>query len=132
MCEAHVKPKDISRINVMMDPTGLWPELYHPRAKSLTKDLQHLARYLTRTARPVKYYLIDFGISVQFDPDDKHPAAIPILGGDKTVPEYQDRDRRREAHNPFPADVYYLGNLIRTWFLRVRGRSYEKWHLLDN
>jgi len=40
----------------------------------------------------------------------------PIMGGDKSVPEF--RTGGGEACNPFPTDVYYLGNMIREHFLQ--------------
>jgi hypothetical protein len=76
------------------------------------------AKYLTRTERPPKYYLIDFGISSQFDPSDGPPLERPVVGGDKTVPEFK---KSISTYNPFPTDVYYLGNMIREQFLQVNG-----------
>ncbi|KAH9944740.1 kinase-like domain-containing protein [Amylocystis lapponica] len=118
MHKHHVAHRDCMNLNMMMDPTGLYPKLYHPRAPTMTRDLQEFAKYLTRTERPVKYYLIDFGLSIRFDAEEAYPAAVPILGGDKTVPEFQDEEYLLEAHNPFPSDVYYLGNMVRQYFLR--------------
>ncbi|TFK72497.1 hypothetical protein BDN72DRAFT_731085, partial [Pluteus cervinus] len=63
-----------------------------------------------RTERPPKYYFIDFGISRQYDPSDASPIEGIIRGGDKSPPEYADPSGRC---NPFPTDVYSLGNTIR-------------------
>ncbi|KAF8870843.1 kinase-like domain-containing protein [Infundibulicybe gibba] len=70
--------------------------------------------HFTRTQRPVKYYFIDFGISRHYEPSEVPPLEDPIWGGDKTVPEFQFSDG---PCDPFPTDIYYLGNLIRTEFL---------------
>ena len=65
----------------------------------------------------VKYYFIDFGISRKYDPADLPPREPPIFGGDRSVPEFNKSD---EPCDPFPTDIYYVGNLIREDFLQVR------------
>ena len=102
-------------LNIMMDATQLYPIPYHPCAGYMRRDFKGPAKHKTRTQRPVKYYLIDFGISRRYEPDVV-PLEDPIWGGDKTVPEFQNSD---EPCNPFPTDVYYLGNLIREDFIKV-------------
>ena len=107
----------------MMDPKPILPELYHPqqpwRMRHAVKDV----RPYTRTAHPVRYYYTDFGLSRRYDPNDTNPSEVPILGGDKTVPEFQDDPH--SPRNPFHTDVYYLGNLIRCDFIQVRCRSFS-------
>ena len=100
-----------------MDPSQLYPDGYHPRKVNRTRDFKGKARHFTRTQRPPKYYLIDFGISRKYNPADGPPLEDPILGGDKTVPEY---NRSDDPCDPFPVDVYYAGNLLRRDFLDVR------------
>ncbi|CAL1706283.1 unnamed protein product [Somion occarium] len=112
--QCHVAHRDCMDLNIMMDPKPMFPDLYHPIATRRKKDISGRAKYYTRTARPVKYYIIDFGISRKYSPDDPSPLEDPIVGGDKTVPEFQNSDA---ACNPFPTDIYYLGNLIRKDFL---------------
>lgn len=103
-------------LNIMMDPVPLYPRLFHPLVNSRTMDYKGDAKHYSRTWKPTKYFLIDFGLSRKYNPDDGPPLEFPILGGDKTVPEFQHSD---EAVNPFPTDIYYLGNLIREDFLQV-------------
>ena len=74
------------------------------------------AKHFTRTQRPPKYYFIDFGISRRYHPSDANPREIPIWGGDKLVPEFQNSN---EPRDPFPTDVFYIGNTIRMGFLLV-------------
>lgn len=100
----------------MMDATPLYPVPYHPFAILMKRDYSGWAKHLTRTQRPVKYYLIDFGISRRYDPKDGPPFEDPIYGGDKSVPEFA---RSLDPCDPFPTDVYYLGNMIRRHFLVV-------------
>jgi hypothetical protein len=70
------------------------------------------AKLYTRTQRLPKYYLIDFGISRKYSTQVLPPLEPPILGGDKTVPEFEILDSDENSpkpSNPFPIDVYYLG-----------------------
>ncbi|KAF9803611.1 hypothetical protein IEO21_09627 [Rhodonia placenta] len=94
----------------------LYPKLYHPQQIDYSLDVQTLAPYHTRTARPTRYYFIDFGLSRRYESKDGHPREYPIWGGDKTVPEFH---RSNDACDPFPTDIYYLGNMIREDFLQV-------------
>ncbi|KAH9914996.1 hypothetical protein B0H21DRAFT_828220 [Amylocystis lapponica] len=121
-CVAH---RDCMNLNIMMDASTIFPKLYHPRIQLRTRDFSGMAKHLTRTERPTKYYVIDFGLSRKFDPADPHPTVPPALGGDRTVPEFQDRSHLDEPQNPFPTDVYYLGNMVREDFLqRYRGLEF--------
>lgn len=104
--------------NTMIDPKPLFPKMYHPVANRRNRNFKGKAKYHTRTARPAKYFLIDFGLSRKYTGDDC-PMEIPILGGDKTVPEFQG-EGEYQPHDPFPTDIYYLGNMIREDFLQVR------------
>jgi hypothetical protein len=106
-------------MNVMMEGT-MYPHGWHPTQDWLKPDftLHRKDEVYTRTQRPPKYYIIDFGISRQYDPTDGPPLEDPINGGDKTVPEHQGRKGIIPC-NPFFTDVYYAGNLIRTEFLEV-------------
>ena len=100
-----------------MDPAPILPDMFHPQRPWRTRDSKREIRPYTRTARPVKYYFTDFGLSSQYNADISNPLEIPILGGDKTVPEFQ-KDRTT-PRNPFHTDVYYMGNLVRRDFLQV-------------
>ncbi|PPQ88039.1 hypothetical protein CVT25_000847 [Psilocybe cyanescens] len=103
---------DCTQNNVMMDPSEIYPDGFHPVKYNMNCDLTGPAfQKYTRTQRPPKYYWIDFGLSVQFDRSDEFPRAISIREGDKSVPEFQDMARLHAARDPFPTDIYYLGNL---------------------
>ncbi|KAM5533192.1 hypothetical protein V8D89_013148 [Ganoderma adspersum] len=67
-------------------------------------DFKRRVRRFTHTDLPVKYYYVDFGHSRRYAPDDDYPLGEILIGGDKTVPEFQGPDEP-------------LGNLIRTGFL---------------
>lgn len=107
---------DCMYLNIMMDGT-MYPEGWHPVRLGKSMSGVETARSYTRTERPPKYYFIDFGISRKYDPWHGPPREDPIFGGDKTAPEFRVSD---EPCDPFPTDIYYLGNMIRWGFLRVR------------
>ena len=101
-----------------MDPKPILPNMFHPQRPLVTRDdVKKYVRPYTRTARPVKYYLTDFGISQRFSADVENPLAVPIRGGDNTVPEFQ--TDQVTPRNPFPTDIYYVGNLVRRDFMQV-------------
>ncbi|TFK92741.1 hypothetical protein K466DRAFT_480048 [Polyporus arcularius HHB13444] len=110
----HVAHRDIMPLNVMMDPLPLVSEIYHPVLDALSYDAKRRVKYSIRTGSPTKYFFIDFGIARKYAADCSSPREAPIIGGDKTVPEFQNSN---EPCDPFPTDVYYLGNLIRTDFI---------------
>ncbi|KAH9937744.1 hypothetical protein B0H21DRAFT_813082 [Amylocystis lapponica] len=117
MHDQHVAHRDCMTLNVMLDPSSMYPNMYHPKAPLSTRNYKGTAKYYSRTERPSKYYYIDFGIAEKYNPDDGPPRQIPDFGGDRSVPEFQD-DRIYEPSDPFPVDIYYLGNLIREDFLK--------------
>lgn len=96
----------------MMDSVEvLHDEPVHPIEWNMKRDFSGLARKpRSRTDRPVRYYLIDFGLSHQYNPENGAPLVGGIgYGGDQTVPEFK---TQRDC-NPFPVDVYRAGNLVR-------------------
>ena len=71
----------------------------------------------------MQYYLVDFGLSRYYEPGQAR-LEIPLAGGDKTVPEHWNGPiggvRKYTPCDPFPTDVYYIGNFVRDEFLEVR------------
>jgi hypothetical protein len=98
----------------------MYPKGFHPRRQDRNIEFTGPAeqRY-TRTQRPPKYYWIDFGLAARFSRETES-FQIPILrGNDKTVPEHQDPKYMQQLCDPFPTDIYYLGNLVREFFTEV-------------
>lgn len=97
----------------MMDVTPLFDEPPHPVDPTMNKDYTRPLEPRSRSLRPVRYYLIDFGEALPYDPANGEPR-IAIghtgYGGDKAVPEFS---TDTEYCNPFPVDVCRLGNIIR-------------------
>ncbi|KAG6375804.1 kinase-like domain-containing protein [Boletus reticuloceps] len=124
MHKHRVAHRDCMHRNLMLDPTRLYPKLFHPVERNMNEDCKGIAKHFTRTQRPPKYYFIDFGISRQYDPAITDPMEIPIWGGDKEVPEFQNS---HGPCDPFPTDVFYIGNAIRKDFiLRKLGFEFMK------
>jgi len=105
----------------MLDPSRMYPASFHPIAINRSKDFRNTAKAYSRTRRPPRYLLIDFGLSRQYDPANGPPLDEPLRGGDKSAPEHQDRVT---PCNPFPTDVYYMGNLVRLQFVQ-KCRGFE-------
>ncbi|KAJ7252088.1 hypothetical protein B0H12DRAFT_1202638 [Mycena haematopus] len=136
MHDHNVAHRDCNAFNIMMDGSQMYPEGFHPRAPKKKRDFYSgKAKFYTRTQRPPKYYLIDFGLSRRYETRDPPPLEPPIFGGDKSVPEHRftlngiprlptdeivKEEVPPEPCDPFPTDIYYLGNLIRLDFLQKR------------
>jgi hypothetical protein len=103
----------------MLEPSGMYPKGFHPVKLDRNRDLKGKATAYTRTLRPPRYYLIDFGLSRRYLTRDI--SDNPLRGGDKTAPEHQSQG----SSNPFYTDVYYVGNLVRVEFMRVRSQPDE-------
>jgi hypothetical protein len=109
--------RDCTSENIMLDPSKMYPNSFHPVDIERRKDFRRKAKRYSRTRCPSRYLLIDFGLSRRYDPANGPPLDVPIHGGDKSAPELQDG---KTPYNPFPTDVYYLGNLVREDYMQVR------------
>jgi len=95
----------------MTDVTALYHESPpHPWRRQYRYDFAGKPKIVSsRTRNPLKYYLIDFGLSRLYKPEDAPHLEMPNWGGDKTVPEFQ----FNEPCDPFAVDVYCIGNYVR-------------------
>lgn len=103
-----------------MDGSHLYDDPVHPADTEMKWDYTGRARKpRSRTVRPVGYYFIDLGHAKRYPPE-VGPAQEFIgergYGGDLTVPEF----KSLEYCDPFPVDVYRVGNVIRENFTHVR------------
>ncbi|KAJ7586339.1 hypothetical protein C8J56DRAFT_1084703 [Mycena floridula] len=83
--------------NMMMDGIHLIRDEFHPARPTHTRDLRRKCRTHSRIRYPVKYHVIDLGLSKQYaagEPTDKYP----------------------EFCDPFAVDIYCLGNSVRQDF----------------
>ncbi|KAJ7084072.1 kinase-like domain-containing protein [Mycena belliarum] len=123
----YIAHRDCNFTNVVQDPAVYPDGDFHPSAPWMDAAHEHLSRPITRTECWPRYHIIDFGLSRQYDPRHGPPLEHVIMGGDKTPPEHF----ISLGCNPFPTDIYYLGNLVRglarpTW--RPGGISYAPPH----
>jgi len=110
MHERNVAHRDCT-MNIMLDPSGMYPEGFHPVQPDWRRNFKGRAKRYSRTERPPRYYLTDFGLSRQYS--SRNAMDEPLRGGDRSAPEHQ----RGLRCNPFHTDIYYLGNLIREHFM---------------
>lgn len=112
---------DCTQRNFVQDPTQLLPAGYHPVLTWQDPTAYHLAKYITRTECWPRYFIIDFGLSMRYDPANGPPSELAVRGGDKSAPEHY--GRHPSMPNPFPTDIYYLGNMLKEDFLYSRKHS---------
>ena len=98
----------------MMDARALYPEGYHPARRFVTPDGERQATPLSRTDYPVRYYYIDFDLSVRFEEGQSHNV-IGDVGRDNEVPELSND----VPYNAFKVDIFALGNLYFKEFCKV-------------
>ena len=102
-----------------MDADAMYPEGFHPIGLNLTPDYSGYAKRTSRSAAGVKYYFVDFGISVHI-PDSVNPKLVTgFLGRDRDPPELSDST----PYDPFKLDIFIIGNMLGQEFYTVRIRS---------
>ncbi|OSD01161.1 hypothetical protein PYCCODRAFT_1413086 [Trametes coccinea BRFM310] len=107
MHEHRVAHRDIAPPNIMMDARPLYPSGHHPVKMDYTPDAVYDAIPLSRADHPVKYYYVDFGISVHF-PENSSTMVVGDVGRDDEVPELSNT----VPYDAFKVDIYALGNLF--------------------
>lgn len=90
----------------MMDGHPLFPYGHHPVRRGHSPDSVHELVPLSRIDHPVRYYLIDFGISSRFPPGASS-FVVGRQGRDKDLPELSSD----VPYNAFKVDIFTLGNL---------------------
>lgn len=116
MHENNVVHGDCKYNNIMADTLPLFSSAPHPCRPRMKRDFSgRTPTPASRTTKPVKYYLLDFDLSIMYRPEDASHLRKPRWGGDKTVPEFLAPDA--PPCDPSRVDVYCLGNAIRRNFL---------------
>lgn len=110
-----VFPRDCAYKNIMMDASALFPRGFHPVVQSALPDISAEAPALSRTAAPVNYFFIDFGISSHFPLDSSPRLVVGSSALDHEPPELS----CTVPYDPFKLDVFFIGNLIRRHFCDV-------------
>ncbi|GBE79195.1 hypothetical protein SCP_0203920 [Sparassis crispa] len=112
-----VAHRDCTFMNIMMDANSLYPQGFHPVRTFCLPDGNMMAWPLPRTDKPIKYYFIDFGISVDFPPDATSRLVLGEKGRDQDVPELSNV----VPYDPFKVDIFIVGNLLLHQFYTVYG-----------
>ncbi|KAI0310417.1 hypothetical protein OF83DRAFT_1040175, partial [Amylostereum chailletii] len=120
--------RDCTMFNIMMDASALYTHPPHPVNSRMRRDWTgKISPSRRRTEQPVRYYFVDFGLSHLYEPGNGPPLEFPLKGGDKSAPEHAGSFEDRVPCDPFPTDVYYLGNLVREDFIgECRGFGFMK------
>ncbi|PIL33736.1 hypothetical protein GSI_04361 [Ganoderma sinense ZZ0214-1] len=110
-CIAH---RDIAPPNVMMDGRSLYPQGHHPVRRKFSEDAVYEVAPLSRLEHPVRYFYVDFGISIRFA-EGFPPQATGVIGRYKEAPEMS----YDVPYDAYKVDVWALGNLFLKEFLEV-------------
>ncbi|KAG8791254.1 hypothetical protein FRC12_009735 [Ceratobasidium sp. 428] len=107
---------DIASANIMMDATPLYDEPFHPFHQHRSLDGKRLIwpKY-RRSQKPVRYYYIDFGFAKWFR-DSNAPRSLVGTLAREPAPEQMDGT----AYDPFIADIFQLGAVLRRDVIPVR------------
>ncbi|KAH9983844.1 kinase-like domain-containing protein [Russula vinacea] len=115
MHERNIAHRDCTANNIMLDPSGMYPKGFHPVQIDRSRDFRGTAKRFTRTWRPTRYYLIDFGLSRRYS--SRNALDEPLRGGDKTAPEH--RLGRLQMTNENPVERPTIEDVI-SRFSRIR------------
>lgn len=97
----------------MMDADALFPEGFHPIETKYDPSYTHPIQPKSRSGVDIKYYFIDFGLSVEVSPETKY--VLGIFGRDDTVPELS----LTEPYDAFKVDIYIMGNMLKQTLCNV-------------
>ncbi|KAG8791258.1 hypothetical protein FRC12_009739 [Ceratobasidium sp. 428] len=113
--ENEIAHCDIAPANIMMDKHPLYDEPFHPVHQQYTPDIKRrVSPKRNRSQKPVRYYYIDFGYAKWFQ-NPTHARLVIGIHAREAAPEQQSG-----PYNPFKADVYQLGALLRRDLIPVR------------
>ncbi|KAJ7171525.1 hypothetical protein C8R46DRAFT_895444 [Mycena filopes] len=105
---------DIALRNMVMDSTQLIPGGFHPIFTWTQDGISKNTVILTRTqVAPVRYYFIDFGLSVIYPTFDARGKVTGIVGKHRDIPELSDDI----PYDPFKLDIRQMGETIKKDFL---------------
>lgn len=99
----------------MMDPEPIFPYGFHPVDRSHLPDLSGFTTHLSRTEVTLKYYYIDFGISVLIPPESTQRLVVGEYGRDQDPPELS----AEVPYDPFKLDIFIVGNMFHNEFVKA-------------
>lgn len=98
----------------MMDASAMYPHGFHPVKQRFQPDAVTPVWPHSRSAVGVKYYYVDFGISV-FIPPGQEKFVTGDYGRDRDPPELSSS----QPYDPFKLDIFIIGNVLRKEFYAV-------------
>ncbi|KAG7451832.1 uncharacterized protein BT62DRAFT_999534 [Guyanagaster necrorhizus] len=99
--------RDISTSNIMLDATKLYPKGFHPIHQTLNAKYTGFAAHTTRTLCWPRHYIIDFGYSRRYDPNEL-PSDVILAASDRSAPELNRLHADPSARlNPFSFDEFH-------------------------
>lgn len=107
----------------MMDAEQLYPAGHHPVYPRFDIAIRGFSKTIRRrdvaNSSPVKYRFIDFESMIDFKDSEKAPR---VLGGSFAFGQDDDLPELRYArmYDPFPVDVFMLGNVYKKRLVDVR------------
>lgn len=101
-------------MNVMMDGQPLYPQGHHPVRMHRSVDAIDELTPLRRIDHQIKYYYVDFGLSVRFPPGASS-LVVGDVGRDDEVPELS----WTVPYDAYKIDIHALGNLFYKEFVKV-------------
>ncbi|KAH9983846.1 hypothetical protein BJV77DRAFT_1041180, partial [Russula vinacea] len=116
----NVAHRDCTANNIMLDPSRMYPYGFHPVKIDRKRNFNGKATAYTRTQRPSRYLLIDFGLSRQYTSRDA--VDDPLRGGDKSAPEHKSQ-RQSNPDRPRIEDVIRRFAIIRKTLSKTKLRS---------
>jgi hypothetical protein len=96
----------------MMDASAMYPHGFHPTEDVFLPDFRTPVSPISRSAVGVKYYYVDFGISVHIPPEVYPKTALGGYGRDQEPPELS----FEVPYDPFKLDIFIIGNVFRREF----------------
>lgn len=93
----------------------MYPQGFHPVNDRCLPDAQTAVQPIPRSQVHVKYYYVDFGISVHIPPEVYPKLALGDLGRDQDVPELS----IHTSYDPFKVDIFIIGNVFKRIFYNV-------------
>ena len=123
LCDRHIvaavadaDPRDCVMHNLMMDADAMYPDGFHPVRTRWNRDYTDWATYVPRSAVGVRYYFVDFGISLHIPEHIRPKLATGNLGRDHEPPELS----VTVPYDPFKLDVFIIGNMFKHELYDVR------------
>lgn len=106
--------RNLTDRHIMMEGRALFPGGFHPSRQDRSPDCKSKAFPIRRIDAqvPVRYYFIDFSQAEQIQSTDICSISGRKEGPDGTLDLITD-----EPYEPFPVDVYSLGQIYRSAFI---------------